>query len=90
MRYPKEETLKHRIYQTLLTMIAEGKYPPGSELPSVRELMQMFSVSSNTSTAVLQLLIQENIAYARHNRRAKVVEKLLPRVAIVTSGEINL
>ncbi len=90
MRYPKEETLKHRIYRELLTMIAEGKYPPGSELPSVRELMRMFSVSSNTSTAVLQLLTQEKIARARHNRRSKVIDKLLPQVAIVTSGAVNL
>lgn len=89
MRYSKEETLQQLVYRQLVTQIAEGILRPGSELPSLRELMSMYGVSRNTVQLVMKRLVQEKIIRNRSCRRFKVNDFLLPRVALITSGAVT-
>lgn len=53
--------------------IAVGKYPPGSELPSTRELCDIYHVSHNTVEPAISLLADEKLIRRRRGCRAKVL-----------------
>ena len=89
MRYPKEETLQQLIYRELIAQIARGGLLPGSEIPSIRELMKIYGAGRNTVQLVLKRLEREKIIFTRSCRRAKVNDNLLPRVALITSGAVT-
>jgi GntR family transcriptional regulator len=55
-----------RIHSSLRERIISGQWPPGSPLPSQRELAGQFSVSIMTLRQALQLLTDEGLIETRH------------------------
>ena len=55
-----------RIHSSLRERIASGQWPPGSLLPSQRELADEFGVSIMTLRQALQLLTDEGLIQTRH------------------------
>ncbi len=54
-----------QIKRLLKTQIENGEYPVGSQLPSERELAQLYSVSRMTARQALQALAQEGLTQSR-------------------------
>jgi len=52
-----------QVYEILRQHIEAGRYQPGEQLPSERELMNMFGISRITAQAAVKELIQSNMAY---------------------------
>ena len=48
MRTP-EKLIFHDMVEYLESMIVSGKYPPGSPIPTLRELCRMFHLSTGTA-----------------------------------------
>lgn len=58
----KEKKLKHvRVYDQLYSLIQNGSYPPGSQLPSEPELAAQMKVSRMTLRRALALLQEDNL-----------------------------
>src|ERR1700740_2196479 len=55
-----------RIHSNLRERITSGQWPPGSPLPSQRELASEFGVSIMTLRQALQLLTDEGLIETRH------------------------
>lgn len=55
----KQQPLYKKIYQQLLLDIQAGKYPPGSQLPTEKELAEAFGVSRITSKRALAELAED-------------------------------
>lgn len=56
------------IYHTLATQIIDGTLPPGSKLPSERELSDLFSTTRITLREALQRMAAEGIIYLESRR----------------------
>jgi DNA-binding GntR family transcriptional regulator len=56
----------------LAARIRGGEYAPGSMLPSVRDLMEMYSVAMNTITTALRHLAAEGLVEAEPQRGHRV------------------
>lgn len=52
-----------QIANELRRQILVGDYPPGSKLPSIRELSKIFAVTPNTIQRALQILEAEELLY---------------------------
>ena len=63
----RKEKLSGKIAKTLQIDILSGKYPPGSRLPSERNLVDLFSVSRITVREAIEKLIQLGIVEKRPN-----------------------
>ena len=50
------QTSKQRIMSDILEKIQSGTYPPGSKLPSRRELQEIYGASSTTVIAAIEWL----------------------------------
>ena len=57
----KHQPLYKQIYEQLLSDIQNGKYPPGSQLPTEKELAQAYGVSRITSKRALTQLAEEGL-----------------------------
>lgn len=57
----KRKLLYETIYNDLLDGIRNGTYPPGSRLPSEKELSEKYDVSRITSKKSLEMLADENL-----------------------------
>ena len=58
----KAKKLKHvKVYNRLYSMIQDGVYPPGSQLPSEPELALQMDVSRMTLRRALALLQEDNL-----------------------------
>ncbi|WP_079406605.1 GntR family transcriptional regulator [Streptomyces sp. 3211] len=57
-----------RTADTLREEIREGIFPPGSQLPSARELQERFSIANSTAQNALRLLKSEGLIYAVKGR----------------------
>ncbi|MBD5461108.1 MAG: GntR family transcriptional regulator [Lachnospiraceae bacterium] len=57
----KRQLLYEVIYDDLLSGIQNGTYPPGSRLPSEKELSEQYGVSRITSKKSLEMLADENL-----------------------------
>ena len=68
-KLPRYKVLRNIIAQD----IAVGKYPSGSELPSTRELCDIYQVSHNTVELAISLLAEEKLIRRRRGCRAKVL-----------------
>jgi DNA-binding GntR family transcriptional regulator len=53
--------------------IASGRYPPGSDLPPIRELMNRFQVSVNPLRAAIKVLMDEELVAAQRGRGTRVL-----------------
>ncbi|MGS2640263.1 GntR family transcriptional regulator [Streptosporangium sp. G12] len=53
-----------QIAEVLKQRIADGTYPPDSQLPSQHDLVAEFGVAANTAQKVLTRMRQEGVAYS--------------------------
>ncbi|MGW3019598.1 GntR family transcriptional regulator [Streptomyces longwoodensis] len=63
-----------RVFSTLLTRIAEGRYPLRSYLPPQRELAAEFDVSRDTVQRVMRELVSEGWIESRQGSGSRVVK----------------
>jgi DNA-binding FadR family transcriptional regulator len=80
---PSEEIIQRRklsdeVRRRLLDMIESGELPPGSALPSERELMARYQVGRPAVREAMQSLETMRMVSIRHGERARVVP-LTPR-----------
>ena len=65
MRTP-EKLIFHDMVEYLESMIVSGKYPPGSPIPTLRELCRMFHLSTGTAARGIRLMVDNNLLEVRH------------------------
>ncbi len=70
----EKELLYQKIYNDLLQGIRSQKYPPGSRLPSEKELAEQYSVSRITSKKALEMLADQNLITRRPGKGSYVLE----------------
>lgn len=77
--------LYQEVEQRLLDRIRSGEIPPGSQMPSERELMEVFGVGRPAIREALQSLERSGIVEIAHGERARVVmptaESLIEQIA---------
>lgn len=77
--------LYQEVEQRLLDRIRSGEIPPGSQMPSERELMEVFGVGRPAIREALQSLERSGIVEIAHGERARVVmptaESLIDQIA---------
>lgn len=71
---PPKQLTYAEIAADLRQRIADGEYPPGSELPSYRELAKLYSCSVSTITRALSLLRHDGIAVGEQGRGVFVAD----------------
>jgi GntR family transcriptional regulator, sialic acid-inducible nan operon repressor len=73
------------VEQRLLDRIRSGEIPPGGQMPSERELMEVFGVGRPAIREALQSLERSGIVEIAHGERARVVmptaESLIEQIA---------
>lgn len=67
-RRPLYQELRNRIAQE----IANGRYPAGSELPSLAEMSRLYAASPGTVARVIELLRGERLIHCHKGRRPRV------------------
>ena len=79
------QKLYHDVVSQLLGHIRGGRFAPGSDLPSERELVQLLGVGRVAVREALHSLQERGVIAIRHGRRAQVLEPssalLAPRLA---------
>lgn len=70
------------IYNDLLGGIRDGTYPPGSRLPSEKELAGQYGVSRITSKKALELLAERKIISRMPGRGSFVLEAAVKQTAV--------
>lgn len=77
--------LYQEVEQRLLDRIRSGEIPPGGQMPSERELMEVFGVGRPAIREALQSLERSGIVEIAHGERARVVmptaESLIEQIA---------
>lgn len=63
-----------QIYEDLIDRIRTGEYPPGTELPSYRELAKLYSVGRTTISVVLKRLKDAGLVVGVQGRGVFVAE----------------
>ena len=79
--------LHRQIYEALKSGIRDGKYRPGSRLPSTRALCADLGVSRNTVLAAYEQLLAEGYAISRERATTLVAEVVPPRPAERTAQD---
>jgi DNA-binding LacI/PurR family transcriptional regulator len=70
----KKETLYEKIYNDIVEGIRTNIYPPGSRLPSEKELSDQYQVSRITSKKALELLAEQNVISRMRGKGSYVME----------------
>lgn len=66
MTHPNaDRTASRQVAETLRAQIASGAYPPGSKIPSYRQLRDVHHVAQNTAQAAVRLLAAEGLVEIR-------------------------
>jgi len=68
-----------QLKELLQAAITDGRFAPGSRLPSERELAQRYGVSRMTARQALQLLAQEGMTYSRVGKGTYAREPKIPQ-----------
>src|SRR5690348_7773113 len=66
--------LSREILDRLIAAITAGEFPPGTRLPSERELMLQFAVGRPAIREAMQALEQMGLVRISHGERARVVD----------------
>jgi len=88
----RSEKFRKQISRQLLEAIVSGRYQPGDQLPSERELTEMFKASRIAVREALDALVAKGIVSVAHGRRTTVnpMEQwnaLDPEVLMLMKGE---
>lgn len=62
------------IAEDLAERISRGEYPPGSQLPSYRQLAEIYSCSVTTAQSALRLLRERGLTNSQPGRGVYVAE----------------
>ena len=88
-----DESDTRPIYQQITSQIKEqvsnGSLPPGTELPSVRELAESLGINMHTVRSAYLRLRDDGIIRLRLGRRAVINRRLVPRDAVELQGDIE-
>lgn len=71
----KKETLYEKIYNDIVEGIRTNQYPPGSKLPSEKELSERYNVSRITSKKALEMLADQNLISRMAGKGSYVLEE---------------
>jgi DNA-binding FadR family transcriptional regulator len=72
MTSPPDRFASRRLADALKAEITNGTYPPGSRMPSYRQLRDLHHVAQNTAQAAVRLLAAEGLVDIRPARGAYV------------------
>ena len=72
---PSHTTLTDQTVRALQEAIKQGKFPPGSQLPSEMELLQMLGVSRTTLREALRILEEQRLIRKRRGLGTFVLER---------------
>ena len=76
MTHPStDHTASRQLADTLRAQIADGAYPPGSKLPSYRQLRDSHHVALNTAQAAIRMLAADGLVEIRPASGAFVRER---------------
>jgi DNA-binding LacI/PurR family transcriptional regulator len=70
----KKETLYEKIYMDIIEGIKTNRYPPGSRIPSEKELSARYKVSRITSKKALEMLAEQHVIYRMPGKGSYVRE----------------
>jgi GntR family transcriptional regulator/MocR family aminotransferase len=79
LRRDPQAPLHRQIYEALKAGIREGRFRPGSRLPSTRALCADLKVSRNTVLAAYEQLLAEGYALSRERATTVVADVMPPR-----------
>jgi DNA-binding FadR family transcriptional regulator len=83
--------ISHEVFDRLMARIRSGALPPGSQLPSERELMEEYGVGRPAVREALQTLERSGIVEILHGERARVVVPTAERlVGQIAGGAMHL
>lgn len=83
--------ISHEVFDRLMQRIRSGALPPGSQLPSERELMEEYGVGRPAVREALQTLERSGIVEILHGERARVVVPTAERlVGQIAGGAMHL
>lgn len=80
----------YQIREALANEITAGEYPPGSPIPSERELSERFRVSRMTVRQATRMLVGEGLCYRRRGMGIYVAEKKYPSETQAFMGFTNM
>jgi GntR family transcriptional regulator len=83
---PKRRTLTDATVTAIADAIRENKYPPGSQLPSELELMQILGVSRTTLREALRTLEEQNTINRRRGLGTFVSERSIVKDLSINFG----
>lgn len=72
---PRHKTLTDQTVVAIQEAIQQGKFPPGSQLPSEMELLQMLGVSRTTLREALRILEEQRLIRKRRGLGTFVLER---------------
>ena len=86
----KPRKLSAEVVDRLIRAISSQEFPPGSQLPSERELMALFGVGRPAVREALQKLEQMGLVRITHGERARVVNPSADDIIDGVSGAVVL
>lgn len=78
--------LSHEVLDRLIAAIETGQFPPGSQLPAERELMQLLGVGRPAIREAMQSLQQMGLIRISHGERARVIQPSADTIIEQISG----
>jgi DNA-binding FadR family transcriptional regulator len=78
--------LSHEVLDRLIAAIEARQFPPGSQLPAERELMQMLGVGRPAIREAMQSLQQMGLIRISHGERARVIQPSAETIIEQISG----
>lgn len=82
--------LSEEVLDRLVAAIATQEFPPGSQLPSERELMAMVGVGRPSIREAMQALSRMGLVRISHGERARVVEPTAELILDQVSSSVRL
>jgi len=64
-----------QVLADLTERISKGEYPPGSKLPSAREVAELYRISISTAQRIFTLLQERGLAVGQQGRGVYVAER---------------
>ncbi|MBV8622890.1 MAG: transcriptional regulator NanR [Herbaspirillum sp.] len=83
--------LYQQVLERLMDRIHQGEFPPGSQLPSERDLMEQYGVGRPAVREALQAMERSGFVEIAHGERARVVDPTADRlIAQIAAGAQHL